>query len=213
MARRPRVEPEGIDWDLHERMKQQLLDKYRSEGSLAPSESPDIEVKTPGLGMQGGKAGGFWYNKGGSVKKPTQGPRPKRYQAGGTVDAPRRLPPRNEQTRTEAYDPRVDDPNLPPGRPAVPVRPPPPLRPDPRLTGPPSDYNRANPEVPPSRTYPTVPSRDYRANPEVPPSRTYPTVPYRGSATEPLLGYNKGGRVMKHGSPSRIYSGGGKVVK
>jgi len=72
MAKRPRVEPEGIDWDQVNQINRSVLDSYNTPSSTpAPppsGSSAAVPISPGGLGMRGGKAGGFWYNKGGKVK-------------------------------------------------------------------------------------------------------------------------------------------------
>jgi len=77
MAKRPRLEPPGIDWDQARSIQQKVLDSY--DQPEAPSSTPApppsgssaaVPISPGGLGMRGGKAGGFWYNKGGSVTRP-----------------------------------------------------------------------------------------------------------------------------------------------
>jgi hypothetical protein len=66
MAKRPRVAPEFSARDLEdiEAANEAVL------SSPLPTRAPKPLKPSPqagGMGMQGGKAGGFWYKKGGKV--------------------------------------------------------------------------------------------------------------------------------------------------
>jgi len=87
MAKRPRNEPPGIDWDQVNAINRSVLDSYDTgpTGSTPPpapsGSSAAVPINPGGLGMRGGKAGGFWYNKGGKVEKSSGGC----YSTGGKV--------------------------------------------------------------------------------------------------------------------------------
>lgn len=66
MARRPRVAPDFTPEELQqiEDAKTAVLNNYTARP--APQAVP-IAPSPGGMGMRGGKAGGFWYARGGSA--------------------------------------------------------------------------------------------------------------------------------------------------
>jgi hypothetical protein len=72
MARRPRVAPDFTPEELEqvEAAKDAVLNNY----SARPAPKPvPISPSPGGMGQRGGKAGGFWYAKGGAVKNYCKG--------------------------------------------------------------------------------------------------------------------------------------------
>jgi len=73
MAKRPRVEPPGIDWNAVGNINRSYKDSFDDSPGSTPAPPPAPPVRPPGALPPGFKSDEFTFNKGGRVRRYCKG--------------------------------------------------------------------------------------------------------------------------------------------